>query len=99
MNALGTATPLRPASGITAPSLGVAPQPASRLVRVLQPLPRRAAAVPLPRARGLREVLRAWWRRARERRELAAMSPRERADIGITRAEAQAEARKRFWQP
>ncbi len=39
-----------------------------------------------------------WYRRARQRRQLADLSDRQLADIGISRAEACAEAGKPFWQ-
>ncbi|MGB5466844.1 MAG: DUF1127 domain-containing protein [Sedimenticolaceae bacterium] len=39
-----------------------------------------------------------WNQRARQRRQLAELSDRQLADIGISRAEASAEAGKPFWQ-
>jgi uncharacterized protein YjiS (DUF1127 family) len=39
-----------------------------------------------------------WYQRARQRRQLAELSDRQLADIGINRAEACAEAGKPFWQ-
>ncbi len=39
-----------------------------------------------------------WHQRARQRRQLAELSDRQLADIGISRAEACAEAEKPFWQ-
>ena len=40
----------------------------------------------------------AWRRRLRDRRELAAMSDRSLRDIGLTRYDADWEARKPFWR-
>jgi len=39
-----------------------------------------------------------WWRWRRERQELLAMDDRALRDIGITRVDAMAAARKRFWE-
>ena len=39
-----------------------------------------------------------WIRRARTRKQLAGLDPRLLCDIGLTRAEAQAEIRKPFWR-
>jgi uncharacterized protein YjiS (DUF1127 family) len=39
-----------------------------------------------------------WRRRLRDRRELAAMSDRSLRDIGLTRYDADWEARKPFWR-
>jgi uncharacterized protein YjiS (DUF1127 family) len=39
-----------------------------------------------------------WFQRARQRRQLAELSDRQLADIGISRTEACAEAGKPFWQ-
>jgi uncharacterized protein YjiS (DUF1127 family) len=39
-----------------------------------------------------------WRRRLRDRRDLAAMSDRSLRDIGLTRYDADWEARKPFWQ-
>ncbi len=39
-----------------------------------------------------------WYQRARQRRQLAELSDRQLADIGISRAEARAEAQRPFWQ-
>ncbi len=39
-----------------------------------------------------------WHQRARQRRQLAELSDRQLADIGISRAEACAEAQRPFWQ-
>ncbi len=39
-----------------------------------------------------------WWRRSREREILMTMSDRDLKDIGITRYDAQYEARKPFWR-
>jgi uncharacterized protein YjiS (DUF1127 family) len=39
-----------------------------------------------------------WWRRSREREILMTMSDRGLKDIGITRYDAQYEARKTFWR-
>ena len=39
-----------------------------------------------------------WHQRARQRRQLAELSDRQLADIGISRVEARTEAAKPFWQ-
>jgi uncharacterized protein YjiS (DUF1127 family) len=39
-----------------------------------------------------------WWERGRSRRALATLGDHELCDIGITRAEAQLESAKPFWQ-
>jgi uncharacterized protein YjiS (DUF1127 family) len=43
-------------------------------------------------------LLRLWWKRLQERGELSRMDERSLKDIGLTRAEAYLEARKRPWQ-
>jgi len=40
-----------------------------------------------------------WRERARERRALRGLDDHQLADIGVTRAEAEAEGRKPFWRP
>ena len=40
-----------------------------------------------------------WRRRARERRELSELNECDRRDLGISRCDAQTEARKPFWRP
>jgi uncharacterized protein YjiS (DUF1127 family) len=42
--------------------------------------------------------IREWHRRIRDRRELAGLGERMLQDIGITRAEAVAQASKPFWR-
>ncbi len=44
------------------------------------------------------QTLQAWARRAEERRQLLDLDPRLLDDIGLTPAEALAEARKPFWK-
>ena len=44
-------------------------------------------------------MVKVWFQRARQRRQLAQLTDRELRDIGVTRVEAQAEAAKAFWQP
>ncbi len=39
-----------------------------------------------------------WDERSRQRRQLAELTDHQLYDIGVTRAEASAEAAKRFWQ-
>jgi uncharacterized protein YjiS (DUF1127 family) len=46
----------------------------------------------------LRALIDEWRRRARGRRELAALSDRCLRDIGLTRYEANREVRKPFWR-
>jgi uncharacterized protein YjiS (DUF1127 family) len=43
--------------------------------------------------------LREWPRRVRRRNELLTLTARDLREIGWTRAEAEAEARKPFWEP
>jgi len=43
-------------------------------------------------------MLRLWWRRRRERAELAQMTDRELWDFGVNRVDARAETRKPFWR-
>jgi uncharacterized protein YjiS (DUF1127 family) len=56
-------------------------------------------------SRGLLRVQRAvdllliWQQRARDRRQLEALSDRMLRDIGLTRADVFAEASKPFWRP
>ena len=40
-----------------------------------------------------------WLERSRQRRQLAQLSDHMLRDIGLTRADAWAEAEKRFWRP
>jgi uncharacterized protein YjiS (DUF1127 family) len=57
-----------------------------------------AARVPgTPRRPSLWAMLRAAWRRHRTRRCLAELDARTLKDIGVTYAEAEAEANKPFW--
>ncbi len=61
---------------------------------------RRADARPLP-ARLLADglcVLALWAARHRQRRELSQLTPGQLWDIGVSAADAAAEARKPFWQ-
>lgn len=46
-----------------------------------------------------RALLNEWRQRARSRRELAGLSDRCLRDIGVTRYDADREARKPFWLP
>lgn len=41
----------------------------------------------------------AWRERARQRRDLRALTPRELLDVGLSCADAEGEGRKPFWQP
>ncbi len=43
-------------------------------------------------------TVRTWYRRVRQRRQLAALSDWQLDDIGISRVEAQREAGKAFWR-
>jgi uncharacterized protein YjiS (DUF1127 family) len=52
-----------------------------------------------PEAKGLRDRLRVAWRRYRSRQRIAELSPYLLKDIGVTHAEAEAEANKPFWLP
>jgi uncharacterized protein YjiS (DUF1127 family) len=49
--------------------------------------------------RDLAAVLGEWRRRARERRELAALCDRCLRDFGVNRYDANREIRKPFWRP
>ncbi len=51
------------------------------------------------RLRTLVDILFAWHERARQRRQLLSLSDHMLKDIGISRADAAAEANKPFWQP
>lgn len=60
----------------------------------------RSALGPASAARTLGQLARAvatWRKRARQRRDLAEMSPEMLRDIGISRSAARAEASKPFW--
>lgn len=46
----------------------------------------------------LADVVALWRRRSRERQQLAQMSARERADLGVTVAEVEVEVAKPFWR-
>jgi uncharacterized protein YjiS (DUF1127 family) len=46
----------------------------------------------------LRATLRRWWRRMRERAELARFDERSLRDIGISPAQARYETSKPFWR-
>ncbi len=78
-------------------------------ISTIDPLGRAAWADGLPRTHRLRAAalaaviaafdrIAAWQARARQRRELAQLDARELKDIGISRAQAEAEAAKPFWQ-
>jgi uncharacterized protein YjiS (DUF1127 family) len=43
-------------------------------------------------------LLKEWWRRTQDRRTLATMSEQSLRDIGISRYDAEFEARKPFWR-
>jgi uncharacterized protein YjiS (DUF1127 family) len=51
-----------------------------------------------PARRNRRSLIRSWWRRAQERRQLAAMSERDRRDIGLTSLDVWRETNKPFWR-
>jgi len=48
--------------------------------------------------RGWIALLKEWWRRMQDRRMLATMSEQSLRDIGISRYDAEFEARKPFWR-
>jgi len=60
------------------------------------PAPRRAPAIESI-AMGLLDLLSVWLDRARQRRHLQALDDRMLKDIGLTRADVEFEAHKRFW--
>src|SRR6516162_2774960 len=51
-----------------------------------------------PVLRGSSSLLRLWWQRSRERRQLALLTDRDLHDLDLTRIDAQREARKPFWR-
>jgi uncharacterized protein YjiS (DUF1127 family) len=59
----------------------------------------RLAAALAGAARGGAAALRLWRERARQRRQLAAMDDRLLQDIGLSRAQVEAEFQKPFWRP
>jgi uncharacterized protein YjiS (DUF1127 family) len=64
-------------------------------------LERRAAGLHLSRREtrpGLRQMLEVWLRRARTRRQLAALTDRELRDLGIDRGDCLRESAKPFWE-
>jgi uncharacterized protein YjiS (DUF1127 family) len=67
-------------------------------VQSMGALPTLARAPLRRRAAEALALVREWRRRARGRRELAALSDRCLHDIGLTRYDAQREARKPFWR-
>lgn len=58
---------------------------------------RRVVAAPGRALAAVAGLLLTWQRRARQRADLAGMSDRMLADIGVTRAEAMHEVAKPFW--
>jgi uncharacterized protein YjiS (DUF1127 family) len=52
-----------------------------------------------PALRGLSSLLKLWCERSRERHQLARLTDRDLRDLGLTRIDAQQEARKPFWSP
>ena len=66
-------------------------------VTFLAPAAPRPARKGGPTARAM-AGLRAAWRRQRERARIAALNPHLLRDIGVSWAEAEHEANKRFWQ-
>ena len=54
---------------------------------------------PGPTLRGLSSLVRLWFERSRERHQLALLTERDLHDLGLTRIDAQREARKPFWSP
>ncbi len=69
-----------------------APPPRRRL-----PVGRRVLDILRLAADGL-ETLAVWQERARQRRTLRALDDRLLADVGLSRADAEAEGRKPFWR-
>ena len=51
-----------------------------------------------PRIERLRHTVAAAWRRHATRRRIAALDPHTLKDIGVSHAEAEAEANKPFWR-
>ena len=67
-------------------------------VSFLAPAAPRPARKGDPAAARAMAGLRAAWRRQRERARIAALNPHLLRDIGVSWAEAEHEANKRFWQ-
>jgi uncharacterized protein YjiS (DUF1127 family) len=61
--------------------------------------PSEVLVAPGPTLRGLSSLLRLWFERSRERHQLILLTDRELHDLGLTRIDAQQEARKPFWSP
>jgi len=57
------------------------------------------AAVSPPLLGRIRSTIAMWRQRTRERNELMTLTASDLADIGVSRAEAKAEAQKPFWRP
>ena len=71
------------------------------MMRIESPARRRSGVMvgPGPALRGLSSLLKLWCERSRERHQLALLTDRELHDLGLTRIDAQQEARKPFWRP
>ena len=63
------------------------------------PLPLAAPEAPRPILLRLADLLIGWLQRSQERRMLADVDDRMLRDVGIDRADLQAEAAKPFWRP
>ena len=62
------------------------------------PRPLSSGDVTRPLLAGSIGQLTIWYQRARQRRQLAGLSDRQLADIGVSRRAAAAEAAKPFWR-
>jgi uncharacterized protein YjiS (DUF1127 family) len=76
---------------ITTNSLNLAQLSSRNLVSPLQVVAKRVAAA--------WAMANLWHERSRQRRQLMALDDRMLSDIGVSRAEADEEGQKRFWQP
>ena len=63
-----------------------------------RPIARPAAVVPGGRLAGAYEQILSWLERARQRRQLAQLGDHMLKDIGLSRADVEAEASKPFWR-
>lgn len=78
-------------------NLALAPHSCSHDTRSLAPVSIRTRLSPLYWLQKVTDRLDRWQRLARERRQLLALSDHMLKDIGLTRADAEREASRPFW--
>lgn len=78
-------------------NLALAPQSCSHDEQSLAPVTIRTRLSPLYWLQQITDRLDRWQRLARERRQLLALSDHMLKDIGLTRADAEREASRPFW--